>query len=152
MKQHISIPAWCDWENKGLPSISLYPNFNSSVVRLGGSVNSIGFCVYRTYFNSSVVRLGETSLHDVIVCFAISIPAWCDWEVPAVKKEIMQAIFQFQRGAIGSFDHDLTACTCQIFQFQRGAIGRLSARKIHSRTCLISIPAWCDWELTFRSV
>ncbi len=76
-------------------------------------------------------------------------------------------LFQFQRGAIGRIMKDTFFFTHDLFQFQRGAIGRINAvwNNINwsyfnssvvrlgaywltaaAYRCLISIPAWCDWE------
>ncbi len=57
--KQVSIPVWFDWENATIDRCrGDMSSFNSSMVRLGGTLVIIRYLLNRR-FNSSMVRLGE---------------------------------------------------------------------------------------------
>ncbi len=122
--------------------------FNSSMVRLGARIGS-WFTEIILPFQFQHGAIG--SVNSIIkTCYrrCVSIPAWCDWEseiiplnvinslsfnssmvrlgvtpVPALKT--IRVKFQFQHGAIGSFEDIETRKFSPLFQFQHGAIGSI---------------------------
>ena len=54
-------------------------------------------------FNSYMVRLEESTRHLRITRPAFSIPIWCDWKRLWQVSLIVDLLFQFLYGAIGSF-------------------------------------------------
>ena len=102
---------------------STVDRFNSSLVRLGDNANFTTSSPRISSFNSSLVRLGGPNAAAWELYWAVSIPAWCDWENAIQKTNNGKPLFQFQLGAIG-----------RVYIF---ASDDLST---------VSIPAWCDWE------
>ena len=78
----VSIPVWCDWEERGN-----WMNFGSRLVSIpvwcDWETFYIHFRDFLICFNSSMVRLGEDATQEV--------------------RKVMQ--FQFQYGAIGSTEN-----------------------------------------------
>ena len=56
------------------------------------------------------------------------------------------AEFQFQYGAIESFNFDVFSFEYAVFQFQYGAIERKAKSSLFAALNRISIPVWCDWK------
>ena len=124
----------------------ILPNFNSSMVRLGGMPDAM-IQPISVHFNSSMVRLGaflQPSIYTpniifqfqhgaigriFILClspfsYLISIPAWCDWEHATLTPELLKREISIPAWC----DWETTSAS--------------SGRWLSS----ISIPAWCDWE------
>ena len=60
----VSIPVWCDLENKDkLVAKFDITSFNSSMVRFG-VIHSLNLIAWSVCFNSSMVRFGVVSLSD----------------------------------------------------------------------------------------
>ena len=59
----------------------------------------------------------------------------------------MSMWFQFQLGAIGRKMGEAAQAVLPKFQFQLGAIGRVLNLIQMVQLFIVSIPAWCDWEM-----
>ena len=102
VRNFVSIPVWCDWEQaRDLTDDLVLRSFNSSMVRLGDRCKRVALRSSSS-FNSSMVRLGEKKPGRRLFAFS----------------------FQFQYGAIGSIIPAFDISSISRFQFQYGAIGR----------------------------
>ena len=119
----ISIPVWCDWELLNPCELFSQPYFNSSMVRLGEDLSlftahhwtkfqfqygAIGRKFERPFkelfanFNSSMVRLGAFFLFFVSFDSMNFNSSMVRLGAIQNRASILQFLFQFQYGAIGS--------------------------------------------------
>ncbi len=140
----ISIPLWCGWESMTLSSVTFLLYFNSTMVRLGESVDLRK--VYRHSFQFHYGAVGSLNLQDYNAIVFISIPLWCGWEFVDLFAQIGNFVFQFHYGAVGRDLNRLYSDNRCIFQFHYGAVGSaVLSLFCHVQSC-ISIPLWCGWE------
>ena len=100
MRDHVSIPVWCDWERVETLIVEYRHVFQFQYGAIG-SKHQQHLCCLMLSFNSSMVRLGEITASSAAQRMAVSIPVWCDWENPKEPLILMYDPFQFQYGAIG---------------------------------------------------
>ncbi len=80
---------------------------------------------------------------------SVSIPAWCDWEGTAVLDGTAGHVsFNSSMVRLGVVHNQSQKAGAGLFQFQHGAIGRPAFQFEVFDVPGVSIPAWCDWELT----
>ena len=97
-------------------------------------------------FNSRLVRLAASVIIIRGWIWSVSIPDWCDWQLPDSRIQCGVWMFQFQIGAIGSGRAWPVSHWIFSFQFQIGAIGSNQQAIERFEKNKVSIPDWCDWQ------
>ncbi len=123
---NVSIPAWCDWEFLNLMTVANRKKFQ--------------------FQHGAIGRLTLSSNRTLV--------SWFQFQHGAIgslnpsMNTILVTMFQFQHGAIGSSSNIYKENRNMLFQFQHGAIGRRILVKLWRGKTVVSIPAWCDWEVS----
>ncbi len=141
---NVSIPYWCDWKlyiygiksprswfqfligaigsADGVGGYLSGFRFNSLLVRLEGQF-TFSYPPGLDCFNSLLVRLEGDERAACNISNDVSIPYWCDWKNYRPNGILLNTLFQFLIGAIGSGTGTKVRVPQGLFQFLIGAIG-----------------------------
>jgi len=147
-----------------------FASFNSKMVRLRDvKPPQVDAPHSRFQFQNGAIERRENS--RTRSSLSVSIPKWCDWELPAAQMQRFKDAFQFQNGAIERNSLGLRGGIIPCFNSKMVRLREREPRRLappaigfnskmvrlrvfwcrcRSRNRNVSIPKWCDWEVLRR--